>query len=206
MALPGRSDQVQPNGITGSALPLAAIDSAGPTGDGISHELDSVSRPIMISAGAAASLKPAATFTASPTTSAAPGRPVPTTTAPVLMPVRASRKRRVRAQSGVQSSPAPDRISTAARTARRASSSWTSGTPNTAITASPMYFSTVPPWRSIDRSHLGEVARHHAPQRLGISLLARPRWNRRVHEQDGDRLSRLARRRRRHELSAAIAA
>jgi len=40
------------------------------------------------------------------------------------------------------------RISAAARTARRASSSWTAGTPKTAITASPMNFSTVPPWRS----------------------------------------------------------
>jgi len=40
-------------------------------------------------------------------------------------------------------------MSTAARTARRASSSCTCGTPNTAITASPMNFSTVPPWRSI---------------------------------------------------------
>jgi hypothetical protein len=40
-------------------------------------------------------------------------------------------------------------MSAAARTARRASSSWSCGMPNTAITASPMYFSTVPPWRSI---------------------------------------------------------
>ena len=40
------------------------------------------------------------------------------------------------------------RISAAARTARSASSSCSVGTPNTAITASPMYFSTVPPWRS----------------------------------------------------------
>ena len=41
------------------------------------------------------------------------------------------------------------RISTAARTALSASSSWTWGTPKTAMTASPMNFSTVPPWRSI---------------------------------------------------------
>ncbi len=38
--------------------------------------------------------------------------------------------------------------SAAARTARRASSSWMVGTPKTAITASPMNFSTVPPCRS----------------------------------------------------------
>ena len=39
-------------------------------------------------------------------------------------------------------------MSSAARTARSASSSWIVGMPNTAITASPMNFSTVPPWRS----------------------------------------------------------
>ena len=39
-------------------------------------------------------------------------------------------------------------ISPAARTARSASSSWSTGTPNTATTASPMNFSTVPPCRS----------------------------------------------------------
>jgi hypothetical protein len=42
----------------------------------------------------------------------------------------------------------PPRSSAAARTARRASSSCTVGTPKTAITASPMNFSTVPPCRS----------------------------------------------------------
>ena len=41
------------------------------------------------------------------------------------------------------------RRSKAARRARRASSSCTSGTPNTAMTASPMNFSTAPPCRSI---------------------------------------------------------
>ena len=43
------------------------------------------------------------------------------------------------------------RIAAAARTARSASSSWTTGTPNTAITASPMNFSTVPPCDSMIR-------------------------------------------------------
>ena len=40
------------------------------------------------------------------------------------------------------------RMSAAARVARRASSSCSLGMPKTAITASPMYFSTVPPCRS----------------------------------------------------------
>ena len=39
-------------------------------------------------------------------------------------------------------------MSDAARTARNASSSCRTGIPNTAITALPMNFSTVPPWRS----------------------------------------------------------
>ena len=40
------------------------------------------------------------------------------------------------------------RISSAARNARSASSSCTAGIPNTAMSASPITFSTVPPWRS----------------------------------------------------------
>ena len=36
-------------------------------------------------------------------------------------------------------------VTAGARTARSASSSWASGTPHTAMTASPMNFSTVPP-------------------------------------------------------------
>jgi hypothetical protein len=42
----------------------------------------------------------------------------------------------------------PLTTSRAARTARSASSSWLVGAPQTAITASPMNFSIVPPWRS----------------------------------------------------------
>ena len=43
----------------------------------------------------------------------------------------------------------PSRIERPARTARSASSTRASGAPKTAMTASPMYFSTIPPWRSI---------------------------------------------------------
>jgi len=46
------------------------------------------------------------------------------------------------------SSPTESRIASAARTARSGSSSWETGAPKTAITASPMNFSTVPPCRS----------------------------------------------------------
>jgi hypothetical protein len=39
-------------------------------------------------------------------------------------------------------------MASAARTALTASSSWATGIPNTAMTASPMNFCTVPPWAS----------------------------------------------------------
>ena len=49
----------------------------------------------------------------------------------------------------------------AARTARSASSSWTSGMPNTASTASPTNFSTVPAVPLDGRARDREVAAHH---------------------------------------------
>ena len=58
---------------------------------------------------------------------------------PVVMPMRTSTS---------PSSASASRIASAARTARSGSSSCTTGAPNTAITASPMNFSTVPPRRS----------------------------------------------------------
>jgi hypothetical protein len=57
------------------------------------------------------------------------------TISPASMPTRASSP-----SSRVRSS-----IWKPARTARSASSSWASGTPNAAMTASPANFSTVPP-------------------------------------------------------------
>jgi hypothetical protein len=57
---------------------------------------------------------------------------------PVLSPMRA----------WTPSSGSASRISAAARTARSASSSCAVGTPKTAMTASPMNFSTVPSCRS----------------------------------------------------------
>ena len=88
----------------------------------------------------------AATLTASPTASVWPS---PATTSPVLTPMRLSiRTPQSRSSSSLSSANAA-RMSAAARTARKASSSCTTGTPNTAMTASPMNFSTVPPWRSI---------------------------------------------------------
>ena len=100
--------------------------------DRVARRARSVSAPIRISPGCAACSSRAATLTASPVASRSA---VPVTTSPVLTPIRA----------WTPSSGSASRISTAARQARRASSSCTWGTPNTAITASPMNFSTVPP-------------------------------------------------------------
>ena len=104
-------------------------------------------RPAPRPAPAACSSR-AATLTASPVASFWSVVASPTITSPVLTPVRvAMRTPYSRASSSLSRSSA-SRISHAARTARRASSSCTAGTPNTATTASPMNFSTVPPCRS----------------------------------------------------------
>ncbi len=119
---------------TGSGFPFAATGSTGSTSTA-SRASWSVGSPRRISPGSAACSSRAATLTASPVTRASPA---PATTWPVLTPIRASKPSAVTAS----------RSSTAARSARSASSSWSTGMPNTAITASPMNFSTVPPWRS----------------------------------------------------------
>jgi len=116
---------------TGSALPLRTSGSTG-SASTASRTSAIVGSPIRISPGCAACSSRAATFTASPV---ARRSAVPVTTSPVVSPMRAC----------TRSSGSASRISSAARHARKASSSWTCGTPNTAITASPMNFSTVPP-------------------------------------------------------------
>jgi hypothetical protein len=85
----------------------------------------------------------AAVLTTSPATMPSPssGRaPSETSAWPVLTPMRS--------WSSACSSRIQSRMASAARTARSASSSWETGAPNTAITASPMNFSTVPSKRS----------------------------------------------------------
>ena len=70
------------------------------------------------------------------------------TTSPVLTPMRIVKRTRSSVSRWSFSAVKASRISNAARTARRASSSWTSGMPKTATTASPTTSSTVPPCRS----------------------------------------------------------
>jgi hypothetical protein len=68
-------------------------------------------------------------------------------TSPVLTPVCSSSRTRHSRHSPWFSSARAACMSLAALTARRASSSWAAGMPNTAMTASPANFSTAPPWR-----------------------------------------------------------
>jgi hypothetical protein len=76
-----------------------------------------------------------------------------TAASPVRTPARA-------ASSGAPiSSPSAEIAATrssAARTARSASSSVAAGVPQTAMTASPMNFSTVPPYSSISRREVSK--------------------------------------------------
>ena len=64
----------------------------------------------------------------------------------------------------------PSRIARAARTARSASSSRATGAPNTATTASPMNFSTVPPKRSALRES-GVIRLEHRADVFRVELL-----------------------------------
>ncbi len=83
-----------------------------------------------------------AVFTRSPATMPWPSAPMVTAASPVSTPARAFRSGAL--TSWPMASTASTR-SRAARTARSASSSRATGVPHTAITASPMNFSTVPP-------------------------------------------------------------
>ena len=74
-----------------------------------------------------------------------------------------------------------------------ASSSCTAGTPNTAITASPMNFSTEPPCSSTTALHPLEIAGQQRPQRLRIRRLPQRRRTDQITEQHRHHLAALAR-------------
>ena len=76
--------------------------------------------------------------------------------------------------------------SSAARTARSASSSWAIGVPHTAMTASPMNFSTVPPYRSTIARHSVEVRRQELAHVLGVACLGERREPDEVGEEHAD--------------------
>ncbi len=101
-----------------------------------------VASPMKTAPGSATLWIREAVFTRSPATIPSRSAPIVTAASPVRTPTRARRP------SAPSSSPSDEMAATrssAARTARSASSSVAVGVPQTAITASPMNFSTVPP-------------------------------------------------------------
>ncbi len=126
---------------TGSRLPFAA--TGGPWLYSITARVArKVRSPTRTPFTGAAACSRAAVFTTSPAAIPSPsvGRaPNVISASPVFTASRTWIRSSARTQS---------RIASAARTARSGSSSWVSGAPNSAITASPMNFSTVPPNRS----------------------------------------------------------
>ena len=113
----------------------------------------SVAAPSRISPGAAACSSRAATLTASPVARVCP---LPTTTSPVLTPVRSASSDAELVEPSSGEARRGSRRPPARPAARRPRAAC--GMPKTAITASPMNFSTVPPWRSTTAAHLVEVA------------------------------------------------
>ncbi len=125
---------------TGAALPFSVCSPAG------SKAIDAsaariVASPTRTVPGAAADCSRAAVLTRSPATMPSFVAPRVTAASPVSTPTRA----------WIPGPSPPTAVATSrpARTARSASSSWAIGVPQAAITASPMNFSTTPPWRSM---------------------------------------------------------
>ena len=129
----------------GSALPFRVCSPASANAIALP-----VSRWVGTSAstdpGSAAAWTRDAVFTASPATIPSPTARRFTATSPVTTPARAARPG---SPDSAPSSATAATRSSAARTARSASPSVATGVPQTAMTASPMNFSTTPPYRPI---------------------------------------------------------
>ncbi len=139
------STRVARHNCSGSAFPFNrwAPASANPTPPPASRR---VAASTSTDPGPATACTRAAVFTASPATIPSPTAPKVTATSPVTTPARAASPG---APASAPSAATPDTRSSAARTARSASPSVAAGVPHTAITASPMNFSTTPPYRPI---------------------------------------------------------
>ena len=137
--------RVARHSCSGSALPLRVCRSASSK-----PMTPAVSRCVAESTSTwfawAAAWTRAAVLTASPATMPSLLAPRVTATSPVTTPARAARESMRRS---APSSRTASTRSSAARTARSASDSVATGVPHTAITASPMNFSTTPPYRPI---------------------------------------------------------
>jgi len=130
---------------TGSGLPLRSSARGAPNRKrGPAASI--VRAPTTISPGTAVCCSRAATFTASPVTRKSRPGSRAAITSPVLTPIRNPRA------AVAPSAATASRSATAALSARSGSSSWARGTPKTAMTASPMNFSSVPPRSAITRA------------------------------------------------------
>ena len=125
----------------GSALPFSLCSPASANAIALPASRWVARRPAPSPAPAAACTRDAV-FTASPATIPSPTAPRFTATSPVTTPARAARPG---SPDSAPSSATAATRSSAARTARSASPSVATGVPQTAITASPMNFSTTPP-------------------------------------------------------------
>ncbi len=140
----GRGSRARPE--SGPAFPFASTGSSGSNVIAASADRIVVSSTSTEPTGAA-DCRRAAVFTTSPVTMPSPrsGRaPSATTASPVVTAARTASSRPSSRNSSMVS-----RIRRPERTARSASSSCATGAPKTAMTASPMNFSTVPPNRSM---------------------------------------------------------
>ncbi len=135
---------------TAMALPLRSSGGIGSdsTAPRTSRRVGS---PRKISFSPAACSRRAAVLSVSPVRTCWSFTAVRTTTSPVWTPMRIMRVTPYAPSSWPLRRVSASRISTAARTARSASSSWSSGMPKAATTASPMNFWIDAPWRSRTR-------------------------------------------------------
>ena len=165
---------------TGASLPLSVRSPAGSKTMALSAASREAS-PTSTVPGSAAPWRRLAVFTMSPATRPWFVAPIITAASPVTTPARAW----IPGPSWRTASTS----SRAARTARSASSSWAVGAPHTAITASPMNFSTVPPYRPITCEARVEVAVERLPHVLGVPFLGEGREADQVGEEDRDETS-----------------
>ena len=125
---------------SGARFPFATSSTAGPNAKWPAAAL-AVREPHMIDHGSASCCNRAAVFTASPVTRKSPELPSRVaTTSPVFRPMRIGSR-----SPSFGSARTRSRSCSAAAIARTASSPCAWGKPKTAMTASPMNFSSVPP-------------------------------------------------------------
>src|SRR6266511_2867565 len=139
---------------TGSAFPLRSWTPAGSymIAASVERRVDSPTRTVP---GSASACTRDAVLTRSPATIPWPSAPSVTAASPVSTPMRGFNRPEPTVSPRVRTACTS---SIAARTARSASSSWATGVPHTAMTASPMNFSTVPPYRAMSRRHVSKYA------------------------------------------------